>query len=306
MENSVRFDDLVRTERYFTATLLPLLLFHNNLEGVRWFVAELVEKATREHNKDGKQGPKGTPKYDFKDVEVITEFHIARDLNFAHLPLFKVSGAESEEVEAKITAHNVLAAPDVVIVAGEELVVCEGKFFLFFSDSDVDDLNEQLGLQRRQVRHLFVSRPIRAYRHVAILPFKPKTAVDADIVITWDEIGNLAEKVMGSNHYVTDRLRKAVKRHHQRPDDRTIPNFDGKLSFDAMVKKCRAVGDQIEVGHWEGEAGLLSLIEPEKKKKWKWRDPKTNKGVIAPENWLSGKRWLDIVESKGGFGSHGA
>ncbi len=83
-----------------------------------------------------------------------------------------------------------------------------------------------------------------------------------------------------------------------RQGDRTIPNFDGKLSFDAMRKKCRAVGDQIEVGHWDGEAGLLSLIEAEKKKKqWKWRDPKTNKGVIAPENWLSGKRWLDIVES---------
>ncbi len=95
---------------------------------------------------------------------------------------------------------------------------------------------------------------------------------------------------------VADQLGKAVERHHQKP---TIPNFDGKLSFDAMRERCRAVGDQIEVGHWEGEAGLLqlNLIEAEKKQ-WKWRDPKTNKGVIAPENWLSGKRWLDIVKSK--------
>ena len=35
-------------------------------------------------------------------------------------------------------------------------MVCEGKFFMFFSDSDADDLNEQLDSQRRQVRHLFL------------------------------------------------------------------------------------------------------------------------------------------------------
>ena len=143
MENSVRFDDLVRTERYFTATLLPLLLFHNNpsgeLEGVRRFVELVDEKATTEYNKDGKQDPKRPPEYNnFKDVEVITEFHIARDLKFAGLKL-EVSVEPSEEGEAKLAAHNVLAAPDVVIVVGQELVVCEGKFFLFFSDGDAEN-----------------------------------------------------------------------------------------------------------------------------------------------------------------------
>ena len=42
-EDNLRFDDLVRSERYFTATLLPAVLFHNDLEGLRRFV-ELVEK----------------------------------------------------------------------------------------------------------------------------------------------------------------------------------------------------------------------------------------------------------------------
>jgi hypothetical protein len=44
----------------------------------------------------------------------------------------------------------------------------------------------------------------------------------------------------------------------------------------------------------------MSLSEREKRK-WKWRDPKTNKGKIAPENWLNGKHWLEIVESAHGF-----
>jgi len=53
-----RFDDIVRSERYFTATLLPLLLFHNNLEGVRRFVDLIEKKATTECNRDGDRGQK--------------------------------------------------------------------------------------------------------------------------------------------------------------------------------------------------------------------------------------------------------
>src|SRR5208337_3094066 len=185
----------------------PLLLFHNNLDGVRQFCLELVgKKAKTERDSSGEPLPnKDTRDYndnDFKDVEVITEFHIARDLKFAGW-----TGEESEQDHKD--------APDVVIVAGHELVVCEGKFFTFFSDHDVEDLNEQLRSQRLQVTLLFQDkkfRHIRAYRHVAILPFVPKTySVDADCVITWEEIGDLAKKLMGQDHYVTVRLRNAVK-----------------------------------------------------------------------------------------------
>jgi len=134
----MRFDDLVRTERYFTATLLPLLLFHNKLEGVQRFVKLIDDKATKEHDKDGKQDfPKGTPEYkNFEDVEVITEFHIAQDLKFAGQNLFNVEPSEEGEQEHK-------DAPDVVIIAGRELVVCEGKFFLFFTNYAVGRLNKQ-------------------------------------------------------------------------------------------------------------------------------------------------------------------
>jgi hypothetical protein len=75
-----RFDDLVRSERYFTATLLPLLLFHDKMNGLQQFFELVDKKASTEHDRSGTQGPKGVPEYDFEDVEVITEFHIARDL----------------------------------------------------------------------------------------------------------------------------------------------------------------------------------------------------------------------------------
>ncbi len=162
-ERNLRFDDLVRSERYFTATLLPAVLFHNNLEGVRRFI-ELVDKNARtEHAKSGEIiREKDTPDYnDFKDVEVITEFHIARDLEFANLRL------EANIRPTKDNEREKRDAPDVAIVAHRELVVCEGKFF---SDFNTKDLNEQLCSQRVQLRHLFGIREIRAYRHVAIVP----------------------------------------------------------------------------------------------------------------------------------------
>lgn len=194
-----RFDYLVRTERYFTATLLPAVLFHNNLRGVQRFV-ELVEKnAKTERDRSGDLvRPKGTPNYgDFDDVEIITEFHIARDLDFAHLPLeTNVAPGEESEPERR-------DAPDLVITAGQELVVCEGKFFDRFNPHA---LNKQLFSQRQQVRHLWLNRPqIRAYRQVAIVP-EALDDVDADAVLTWDHVCQLAEELMGSDHYVTARL----------------------------------------------------------------------------------------------------
>jgi hypothetical protein len=312
----MRFDDLVRSERYFTATLLPLLLFHkrDGICGVQQFVKLVDDKATEykktdeqitEHDKDGKQVPKGTTDYnDFKDVEVITELHIARDLKAEHLRLCEDKVEPSKEGEQE---HK--DAPDVVIVVGQELMVCEGKFFMFFSDSDADDLNEQLDSQRRQVRHLFLSRPsMRAYRHVAILPFRPTTRdVKADVVITWGEIGGLAEKLMGRDHYVTARLRNALERHKCELGDPTKRNYDDIISFHKMREKCRERGKEIQVGYVQGEAALLKLSLPEaENKQWKWRDPKTNKGKIVRDNWLSGERWLEIVESAHGFGGRGA
>lgn len=290
-----RFDSLVRSERYFTATLLPAILFHNDRKGVQCFVNLIDARANTERNELGGRVTKGVPQYNFQDVEVITEFHIARDLQFARRPLAtNVEPSEEGEAERR-------DAPDIVIRAGAELVVCEGKFFSTFNASD---LNNQLCSQRRQVRHLYCQGLyIRAYRHVAIVPFgSPIDTIDADAVFTWNEIGDLAERVLGPNHYVTLRLRDAVDRFKESKGDPNIPNYNGILPFNAMRKKCREGGDtKIQVGHTGGETDLRgrNLVYVENKP-WKWRDD-TNKGVASPGSWLDGALWLKIVESTDGF-----
>jgi hypothetical protein len=246
-----RFDDLVRSERYFTATLLPAVLFHNNLEGVQHFVELVDNEAKSERNSSGEPSEMGAPEYgNFRDVEVITEFHIARDLTFAGLRLEANVGPSEEGATERRDA------PDVVIVAGRELVVCEGKFF---SNFNAENLNKQLRSQRCQVHHLLLNRQqIRAYRHVAIVPerFDEPTAIDADVVLTWDDIRELAEKLMGCDHYVTVRLREAAKR-YECEGDRDIRNYTDILPFMAMREKCRELGDKVWVGHDGGKADLL-------------------------------------------------
>jgi hypothetical protein len=241
--NVQRYDALVRTERYFTATLLPAILFHDNLRGVEQFLDMVDERAKTERDKLGEPQPKAHPGYDFTNLQVITEFHIERDLTFAGMQLELVKGQKRD-------------APDVVIVAGKELIVCEGKFFSEFGRLD---LNEQLLSQRRQVRHLFRHRPdLRAYRHVAILPAVLEGHVDADAVLTWADIGDLAENLLGAAHYVTQRLREAVKMYNQQlaANPGSGPNYEEMLPFDLMVRKCQQSGTEIWVGHDKGEANL--------------------------------------------------
>jgi hypothetical protein len=214
----------------------------------------------------------------------------------------RVEGASAEPPHVGPSEESELKkdATDVVIVAGPELVVCEGKFFNGFNTKG---LNEQLCSQRRQMRHLFLNRPsIRAYRHVAILPSLPTTAIDADVVLRWADIRDLAE-TLKVDHYVTDRLRNAVDRYPTDPDG--SPYFEGTLRFEEMRKKCRDLGNKIEVGYVGGEAALLklSLVEAENRQ-WRWRYPETG-GRVTHGHWLKGVRWLEIVESSRGFGGGG-
>lgn len=290
MENGVsqRFDDIVRSERYFTATLLPAILFHDwaNRAGIREFVNYLEEHSKTERTQEGKCELKSTTNYnDFKDVELITEFHIRRDLEESGL-IEKTFDREKRD------------APDLVIISGRELVVCEGKFFHDIGNSA---LKRQINSQRLSIRRLFDTRYIRAYRHVAIVPREIEpTALDVDAVVTWAQITKLATRILGAEHYVTQRLEAAVANYNKRIPT-GVPYSDGNLPFEEMRERCRSDGDAIHVGHDGGESSLRSFsLTQLEQKMWRWRDPATNRGKITPGNWLPGGRWLEIVEGVAG------
>lgn len=299
MVNLSRFDDLIRSERYFTATLLPALLVHEDMTGVRLFLdlidtrAAATEGGATEYTAEGKRVLRqATAERDFTDPEIITEFHIARDLGFAGATL-AASEAGTSSVETPAEKRD---APDDVLVLGTNIVVIEGKFY---STWNASDLNAQLRSQRRQVRHLFAVRPsLRAYTHVALVPHVPAEPLDCNVVLTWRDITDLATMVLGTEHYITRRLDAAVARYRGIVGTTGVANYDGKLPLLQMLAACRQRGDGIEVGHDGGEANLLRQPTAAlQAKPWKWRDPRINAGKADRANWIPGTRFLVLIEA---------
>ena len=288
-----RFDDRVRSERYFTATLLPAILFHDNFRGLRAFLALIEDRAILRNGLPTERGPDGkavsrpqrTLTWSPETVELMTEVHIARDLVQFPSP----SGREALDTEKRVV-------PDLVIVLDGELVVCEGKFF---SKYNLNTLNEQLHSQRRQIGYLCNDRPeLQVYRHVAILPYSQSPDPDCDVVLTWDEIGDLAASVLTPAHYVTKRLRAASKCLSPLNGSGRTTNYEGKLSLDAVLDLCRQHGDDVLIGHTGGIGDLQrQAIRYLKSKPWKWRYPDTP-GSVVPGNWIPGTRFVAFVTQR--------
>jgi hypothetical protein len=76
--------------------------------------------------------------------------------------------------------------------------------------------------------------------------------IDADAILTWDDIRELAKELMGPDHYVTARLYEAVKRYKPRGNPK-LRNYDGILEFDEMRQKCRKLGIRSRLGTWAAQ-----------------------------------------------------
>lgn len=283
-----RFDDCIRSERYFTATLLPYLLLHDGFSGLQAFVELLESRTASEHDGAGKKQPRITPQFDFSDPELITEFHIARDLHHYGGSLASSSSEYLEEGPEKRDA------PDVVIVLGKEMIVVEGKFFVGFS---VSDLQSQLRSQKRQVRHLFENRPsLRAWTHVALIPGVVQD-LDCDAVITWEDVADLSNSLLGPQHYVTQRLAKAVARFPRSSVGSGVRNYESTVGLVDVLQLCADEGDKVWVGHTGGESDLQNRgLTYAQAKPWKWRRADTA-GSVLPANWISGSRFPKVIES---------
>jgi len=282
-----RFDDIVRTERYFSATLLPAILFHDGCTGLRQFVELLDARATTERDANGNQTPKRNltkPEESDQAVsfEIITEFHITRDLDNAG---FHLDPAVKEE-------H--LDVPDLVLIRNNFLIVCEAKFF---NSVNLTTLNQQLVSQRQQIAHLLEARPqLTAYIQVALLPQVPGGQVDCDVVVTWDEVASLSARVLGRDHYVTQRFQNAVVRRTKSSGGSESLNYNGIETLGEVISRFVEHGNGVEIGHLGGQASL-SKQTPDyvRQRPWKWRDPKTNQGKTDRRNWIRGATFIRVI-----------
>lgn len=288
----IRFDDRVRTERYFTATLLPIILFHQDpqggtnreaFSGLRAFV-ELIRE----------RGARGLPvEFDFSDPEVMTEFHIARDTDYYR----KTPRVKNDDKKD---------APDLVIVLGEALIVVEAKFF---GATKLTALQIQLESQRRQVQILVDERPHLVPLYIALMPDATRyreACSECNALITWQDIAVLAANVLGPSHYVTHRLENAVLRHKMRPPVKSrvllngfrvshARNYNDIVSYEVVIEKARVEGNAIQIGYVGGEKALaVRGLAAIKTRRWKWR--RHDGYPDQKPNWIEGETFVNIID----------
>ena len=263
METS--FSGTARSERHFTAMLLPHLLMSSNFEGAR----ALFEKLGL-----------GTGQVlDSSDIEVVAELNPIRDVvGRVTDPNVTPSGEQGQVV------------PDLFLRIGSSALVIEAKFFTHPSASAVaDQLNSQRDAIARALPHTEYAKCSFHYLALTVLPLDDlaKWHVDSSRM-TWSEVISVLEPVVGTGSsedaaYALDALRKAVTRSSVEAD--TSSKERGRVtSIKQLLQEAYTLLESgyRYVGFVGGQGALdaATIEDMEKRQHYKYSDCQPNK------NWL--------------------
>ena len=188
-ELMLRFDDLTREERYYSATILPHLFAYNNFSGLNIF-----EKTLKAKNLIS------TLSTINNEIQIVSEIYPERDL-----PYYKIEIHESA-FEKKMKSQS---KPDLLIITNESLYLFECKVFMNESEYK---LHQQIMRQKyifdiieKTTHHQFTNK-----LHFLILPFEYDIA-DC-LVITWESIYSILAEVIPNHDYFFQRLKSGILR----------------------------------------------------------------------------------------------
>jgi hypothetical protein len=302
-----RMHDTCRTEKYYTATLLPLILFHNEFEGLRRFLEMLDGRGVKAIDARSIDSPSEEKKrvrlwYGDRvvDPEIITEMDVIRDVKFYGVRLLpRLKGFEQ-----KPTGTAERSRPDVVIIVDGLFMVIEAKFF---QNTSTAKIKQQI-LEQQDVIRIALNLPGYSFDRYCHVFLSARTDLKAPEIscqacLSWQEIRNLAEQVLGEDHYVTQRLWKALRLYARvtKPSGKKgIKNYISKLTLSVIIQMCRTEGDSIEVGYYGGRERLLKADnESLRKYRFKWDKRATPIPPKLPQNWIRGDEFLEILKDKG-------
>ena len=188
-DSVIRFDDITREERYYSATILPYLLAYNNFSGLASFEKELLDTGLiREVSGD------------YESVQLIAEVSLERDLSFTKIEI------PSSAFEKKLDKQT---KPDLLIITDKSLYVIECKVFMNESEYK---LHRQILEQKyifeiieKVTQHHFVNK-----QHILMIPFEYD--IPDCVVITWSRMFELFKEIVPNGDYFLQRLEGVVKR----------------------------------------------------------------------------------------------
>lgn len=167
------FQDVARSERYFTATLLPHLLMANGFEGADILLRHVFKNTNFKPD---------------DEFEIVTELDPLRDASVVN-----------NFIKDQFKEHGRIAVPDVFIRRGNYILIIEAKFFTL---PYWEDLEYQVGEQKRafdMVRK--ETNYVNSTIEYCLLLVKAPDGVKNNSIftLTWDEILNLLETNLTSS-----------------------------------------------------------------------------------------------------------
>jgi hypothetical protein len=296
MRDKVRIDDICRTERYYTATLLPYILFHESFAGLRAFLRMLADKQICALDAETYAPVALNCGGPLANVELITEVGLVRDAKFYSSWIDGLEDIELKDAEE--------LRPDLVIIADDLLVVLEAKFFL--DSISQTQIRKQLLNQREAIRKVYLRFPGYGFRQYCHLFLSAKPPVSAEAigcqgVLSWDDIRHLAEQVLGKEHYVTERLTRALEWYGHTTDKQGTDgsNYRGKESLQEILRMCEQKGNAVQIS-FTGGARAMETARPERLRtrrfKWDWTENPIGRKERC--NWITGVGFLDVIRKR--------
>jgi hypothetical protein len=186
----IRFDDLTREERYYSATMLPYLLAFDRFRGLNIFEQYLAQNVL----------PRVLPESDPSQVQLLTEVFLDRDLPYYGIPIPAVAFESKRSTQSK---------PDLLILTSKSLYLFECKVFAPGSEYQLhDQIMKQkyvLDIVESVVGHAFDNKV-----HFLVLPHKYD--IPDCVVLTWGELFDLFSPILPGDDYFIQRFGTMIRR----------------------------------------------------------------------------------------------
>ena len=300
-DSTLRISDICRTERFYTATLLPVILFHNSFDGLREFIRLLVND--KKASQTLSTGMSSTIKLDIiesKNIEIISEIDIVRDVKYY---ANWIEGMESIDIKEGKTLR-----PDMVLIIDDLLIVIEGKFFdNSQSATNQQRIEQQIFSQREVIENILLKYPgydFKGYCHIFLSAREDieSNQIGCNATITWRDIAKLSANVLGCNHYVTKQFERAIELSdyvegiNQSKDSKK--NYKGKKQLNEILEDCKTQGDELLIGFTGGVPKLKQKTASELTQYlFKWDKKENPIGNKIPKNWIPGSTFLKVIRA---------
>lgn len=277
--NVVRIDENNRTEKYWTATVLPALLAINNFKGIEIFLKSISQNCNlvfinADKNNQTYEIKKILPEnISYDNIQISTELWYARDF------------LENEKYSA---------VPDlIIIIENKFMIVVEAKFFMQVKQSaiekQIDNQKTTIGYIRNNysellVHHCFIYGGFEKFENLK----------NVNSIITWGKILEEFKKELGKNsnkNYFINVLERGIENYTKEIEDKNkeakdkyyVDLFDFIALIQCLKTKRENTYIGFSVGEDSGENTFRQLIEAIKEEMRILRDINIEKFKKRPE-----------------------